>query len=54
MAWDLTGGLQSRKEPVGIKVAAVEVLKAMMADDDESTADAIKVAVERHPEVSDR
>jgi hypothetical protein len=34
-----------------LKVAAVELIKTMQADEDEATADAIATAVDRYPEV---
>ena len=43
--------LKDKKEPVPMKVAAVELIKAMQADEDEATSDAVKTAVDRYPEV---
>ena len=43
--------LKDKREPVPLKVAAVELIKAMQADEDEGTADAVKAAVDRYPEV---
>jgi hypothetical protein len=45
--------LKDKKEPVPLKVAAVELIKSMQADEDEATADAITAAVDRYPEVCD-
>ena len=38
--------LKDKKEPVPMKVAAVELIKAMQADEDEATSDAVKTAVD--------
>ena len=43
--------LKDQKEPVPLKVAAVELIKTMQADEDEASADAITAAVDRYPEV---
>ena len=46
--------LKDKREPVPLKVAAVELIKAMQADEDEATAEAVKAAVNRYPEVRTR
>ena len=43
--------LKNKRDPVPLKVAAVEVIKAMQEDEDEATAEAVKASVDRYPEV---
>jgi hypothetical protein len=45
--------LQQKDTPMPTKVAGVEVLKEMLQDEDESTADAVKSKLDAHPEVRD-
>jgi len=42
--------LQQKDTPMPTKVAGVEVLKEMLQDEDESTADAVKSKLDAHPE----
>jgi len=42
--------LKNKGDPVPLKVAAVEVIKAMQDDEDEATSEAVKASVERYPE----
>ena len=44
--------LKNKGDPVPLKVAAVEVIKAMQDDEDEATSEAVKASVERYPEVT--